>query len=206
MRSEKINAFVMMPFHREFDPIYKCIESACWSRGVFCDRADQSFFSEAILEHVQQRICKADILIADITGKNPNVFYEIGYAHAAKKSVILIAKAKEDIPFDVQQYQVLIYQGNVRLLRNALSRNIDGLANGLRPRKIIRLAKEVDGYLEYQGFAQASFKKLRSVVSEPCADGDFENLINVMRHYYTDVWIKGGLPGLVQTSNKRYWP
>ena len=57
-------------------------------------------------------IVKSRIIIANIDGKNPNVFYELGIAHALGKPTILISKSIENMPFDIQQNRVVLYKDN----------------------------------------------------------------------------------------------
>ena len=59
-------------------------------------------FVEGILERVFNQISKADVIVADMTGRNPNVFYEAGYAHALNKVVVLVTQKTDDIPFDLK--------------------------------------------------------------------------------------------------------
>ncbi len=62
------------------------------------------------MEQIWEQITKARVLLADLTGKNPNVFYELGLAHAKSKPVIFIASNLEDIPFDLRHLRVIIYE------------------------------------------------------------------------------------------------
>src|SRR5215510_3429797 len=99
--SPKSFVFVLMPFHEDFRDIYELgIKQACIDAGAYCERVDEQIFHENILERVYNQIAKADIIVAEMTGKNANVFYETGYAHALNKRVILLTQNVEDIPFD----------------------------------------------------------------------------------------------------------
>lgn len=112
--SPKPFAFVIMPFLREFDDIYQLgIKPACESAGAYAERVDEQIFHESILQRIYNQISKADVIIADMTGRNPNVFYEAGYAHALGKPVILLTKAAEDIPFDLKHYPHIVYGGRI---------------------------------------------------------------------------------------------
>jgi hypothetical protein len=77
-------AFVLMPFDPKFDDIYKLgIKETAEKLGITAERVDeQIFYKENILERIYNQINIADFIIADMTGRNPNVFYETGYAHA----------------------------------------------------------------------------------------------------------------------------
>ena len=50
-----------------------------------------------------------------MTGRNANVFYEVGYAHALGKIVLLLTKNADDIPFDLKHHQHIVYGGSVRV-------------------------------------------------------------------------------------------
>lgn len=89
--SPKPFVFVLMPFDKKFDEIYKLgIKSACIEAGAYCERVDEQIYTENMLDRIYNQIAKADIVISEMTGRNPNVFYETGYAHALGKQVILL--------------------------------------------------------------------------------------------------------------------
>ncbi|MCB8814690.1 hypothetical protein [Desulfosporosinus shakirovi] len=85
--------FVLMPFTTVFDDVYKvAIKPACYDAGAYCERVDEQYFDGSILDRIYNQITKADFVVADMTGKNPNVFYETGYSHALGKRVILLTR------------------------------------------------------------------------------------------------------------------
>ena len=117
--------FVLMPFDPKFDDIYKFgIKGAAGDAGAYAERIDEQIFMEGMLERIFNQINKADVIIADMTGKNPNVFYEVGYAHALNKVVLLITQSAEDIPFDLKHRQHIIYGGKIDQLRTELTGKI----------------------------------------------------------------------------------
>jgi hypothetical protein len=117
--------FVLMPFAESFNDIYKLgIKPACESAGAYCERVDEQIFQESILDRVYNQIAKADLIISEMTGRNPNVFYETGYAHALGKKVILLTKETGDIPFDLQHYPHIIYNGKITLLKEELEKRV----------------------------------------------------------------------------------
>jgi hypothetical protein len=121
----KAFVFVLMPFSKEFNDIYRLgIKSACEEAGAKCERIDEQIFVENILERVHDQISKADIIVSEMTGRNPNVFYETGYAYALKKKVILLTQKAEDIPFDLKHYPHIIYGGEIVSLRSQLVERI----------------------------------------------------------------------------------
>jgi nucleoside 2-deoxyribosyltransferase len=94
-------AFVLMPFDAAFDDIYKLgIKETAEKLGIRAERVDEQIFhKENILERIYSQIDAADFIIADLTDRNPNVFYETGYAHAkGKLCLLLTSKADDNVP------------------------------------------------------------------------------------------------------------
>jgi Nucleoside 2-deoxyribosyltransferase len=114
-------AFVLMPFDAAFNDVYHLgIKPACADAGAYCERVDEQKYDETILERIYNQIAKADMLVADMTGRNPNVFYEVGYAHALGKRVILLTQRADDIPFDLKQHTHVVYGGSITTLKAEL--------------------------------------------------------------------------------------
>jgi hypothetical protein len=90
-----------------FDSIYKpAIEQA----GLQALRADDEIFATGkIMDQTWRGIRAADVLVAELTSKNPNVFYELGLAHALEKPVVLVSSNQEDVPFDLRHIRVILY-------------------------------------------------------------------------------------------------
>lgn len=106
----ELNAFVLMPFDKEFDAVYKdLIIPAFQAVGFKVKRADDIVSQQNILKDIVRSIAKADLIIADLTSSNANVFYELGLAHALQKPVIIIAQSIEEVPFDLASYRVIQY-------------------------------------------------------------------------------------------------
>lgn len=117
--------FVLMPFDPSFNDVYRLgIQAACKAAGAYCERVDEQVYDGSILSRIYNQISKADIIVADMTGKNPNVFYETGYAHALGRKTILLTKNAEDIPFDLKHYVHIVYQGKISDLKDQLKRRI----------------------------------------------------------------------------------
>jgi hypothetical protein len=117
--------FVLMPFKEEFSDIYELgIKAACEEAGAYCERVDEQIFVGGILERVYNQISKADLIVSDMSERNPNVFYETGYAHALGKQVILLTQRAEDIPFDLSHYPHIVYEGKIAKLKTELERRI----------------------------------------------------------------------------------
>src|SRR5712691_3410972 len=82
--------FVLMPFDRNFDDIYKFgIKGAAEDVEAYAERVDEQMYEGSILERIFNQISKADVVVADVSGRNSNVFYEVGYAHGLNKVTLL---------------------------------------------------------------------------------------------------------------------
>lgn len=117
--------FVLMPFDAAFDDTYRLgIKAACEAAGAVAERVDEQIFHENILQRVFTQISKADVVVAEMTGRNANVFYETGYAHALGKTVVLLTREAEDIPFDLKHFPHIVYHGRIVDLRGELERRL----------------------------------------------------------------------------------
>jgi hypothetical protein len=110
--------FVAMPFGEEFDPIFEDhISKVVRAGGLQAERADTYSAPGAIIDDILAAIAASEIVIADCTRRNPNVFYEIGIAHTLGKPTILIAANINEVPFDVQHLRIIEYQYTPRAMR-----------------------------------------------------------------------------------------
>ncbi len=115
--------FVITPFNNKYLSDYEEIYKTCNEVGLRCIRGDEEFIKGDILAHILKHIVKARIVIANINGRNPNVFYELGIAHALDKPTLIVSKSDQDIPFDLRTQQLVIYNEPTQLqeqLRKAL--------------------------------------------------------------------------------------
>lgn len=118
-------SLVIMPFGPTIGDYYqKIYRPALEAAGFQVSRADESVQPKIILDEIKSDIKSADLLLADLTGKNANVLYELGLAHALGKDVILTAKSKRDIPFDLQHIRVIFYNTNIPEWGNNLFENV----------------------------------------------------------------------------------
>ncbi len=102
--------FVLMPFGGWHDAYYSDLyKNAIQNAGFDPVRADGIFTTGTVIEQIWDQIRKAKVLLAELTGKNPNVFYELGLAHSIGKPVILITGSLEDVPFDLRHVRIIIY-------------------------------------------------------------------------------------------------
>ncbi len=107
--------FVIMPFDEKLDAIYHHgIKPIVEELGYRCRRADQHFASSPIMFEIFDDIMRARFIIADLTDSNPNVFYELGIAHALKKCVVLLKRAGSYVPFDLSGIRHKEYQDSFK--------------------------------------------------------------------------------------------
>src|SRR2546423_5254015 len=126
MTEQLLFAFVLMPFKSEFNDVYQLgIKEAASHVGIIAERLDEQLFGEGMLERIYRQIEAADIIIADMTGQNANVFYEVGWAHAKGKLCILLTKQSKDIPFDLKHRRHIEYKESIAHLRNELIKNLE---------------------------------------------------------------------------------
>lgn len=105
--------FVIMPFGGWFDDYYDTVyRPAIEAAGLEPHRADDLYRPSTIVNDIWSYTQKAKLILADLSGKNPNVFYELGLAHALAKPAILIAESIDDVPFDLRALRVLEYNKN----------------------------------------------------------------------------------------------
>jgi len=107
------HVFFACPFSEPFDTIYRDhivtgIDAAGWT----VERADDVYTEGPVMEHVWQRINESSFVIADLTGRNPNVMYEVGIAHTVGRPVMLITQTVEDIPFDLRHLRYVVYENS----------------------------------------------------------------------------------------------
>lgn len=185
-QSSKPFVFVLMPFSEDFLDYYESgIKEACKAVGVHCERVDEQRFDQTILERIYDQIQKADVVVADMSGRNPNVFYEVGYAHSLHKRVILLTQSTDDIPFDLKHHRHIVYKKQSFVLKQELEeelrwclntpqQNIDSLPSGFAVRRITRIlahvSKAVAGKLEMKPLLANIIEEITEILdAEVCS-------------------------------------
>jgi nucleoside 2-deoxyribosyltransferase len=104
--------FVLMPFNAELSELHtQHFKRLAKQLGVTIKRADELYsLNESFMTKVWRAISFADLIIADCTQKNPNVFYEIGMAHVLGKPVVFITRSDDDIPSDIKHLDYIAYK------------------------------------------------------------------------------------------------
>lgn len=102
--------FVAMPFREELKPFYTgYIRPAIQQAGLECIRVDEVHELGSIVDQIWKYISRAGLVVADLSGCNPNVMYELGLAHALQTPVVPLAREGERLPFDVGHIRTLFY-------------------------------------------------------------------------------------------------
>lgn len=123
----KRHAFVAMPFAGDFeDTFHFGIAPSIRDAGFVCERIDNIAFTGDIVLTMKERIGNASFVVADLTGANPNVYLEVGYAWGRDIPTVLACKNVEDLKFDIRGQRCLVY-GSIRDLKEQLSREISTL-------------------------------------------------------------------------------
>lgn len=123
----KKRIFVAMPFASDFDDLYEYgIQGAVNSVGYLCERADLESFTGDVMDWVKKRIATADIVIADLTGGNANVYLEVGYAWGKDRETVLIVKDTKDLKFDTRGQRCIPYS-SIKDLETKLTKELIGL-------------------------------------------------------------------------------
>ena len=131
---KKNYVFYLCPFQEPFNSIYRDhVRVSANSMGFTIDRADEIYGTQPIIEDIWEAINSAEIVIADVTGRNPNVMYEIGMAHTIGKPVVIITQTIEDVPFDLRHHRCIVYSYTPPGCRD-LQERIEGTLRFLRTR------------------------------------------------------------------------
>lgn len=107
--------FVLTPFHEDLKDEFEVVSRVGANFGFQVLRGDEKVEPGDIFRKILVLIASARVVVANISGRNPNVFYELGIAHALGKQVVLLAHSESDVPFDVQSKPIVFYRNNEEL-------------------------------------------------------------------------------------------
>lgn len=113
---------MVMSFRPESDDTYGTIERVCKSFRLQCNRTDKTNQTERIFSKIVQGIREAAFVVADVTYGGPNIYYELGYAEALGKTVVVIAKDGTELPFDTKDVPTLMWSDQTRLAQKLSAR------------------------------------------------------------------------------------
>lgn len=144
-------AFVAMAFDGRLQPVYlKVIQPVLTQHGFECTRADEESSVGIVINQIRKAIKSADLMLCDLTYLNPNVFYELGIAHAVGTKPILLSQDAGNLPFDVAHIRVIPYEDSkfgLLDLREKLVEVLEamgskGTAAGKRKRQVPPVSKD----------------------------------------------------------------
>lgn len=138
-------AFVVMPFSDDLSWVFDDV-LAPLLRGLDYEpiRADTTLNQQNLLADIITGITESDVIIADLTGLNPNVMYELGLAHGLRRPVIMLTQAINTAPFDLRSYRLTPYTDrypDVEALKNALKQTLEAHIGGT-----VRFSNPVDDF------------------------------------------------------------
>lgn len=122
--------FIVMPFRDDVAPVHGAIADALKNAGWMATRADEVSRPQRITTTIELEILMSDLVIADLTGGNPNVLYEIGITHSLGRNLILIIREGESIPFDLKDEPVVHYtieDGGILKLQRKILASLQGM-------------------------------------------------------------------------------
>jgi hypothetical protein len=125
--------FVLMPFTDQLTQIYQdIIKPSVESKNLVARRADEINSNNAVMHDIWKSICEARFVIADLTGRNPNVMYELGIAHTVGKQVIMIYQNDDQsrFPFDISHMRIIKYDNTAAggsILRRTMDSTIENV-------------------------------------------------------------------------------
>lgn len=122
-----------MPFATEMEDVYYYgIQNPVRQLGFICERIDQEAFTGDVLPQMKTRIEAAEIVIADLTGSNPNVYLEVGYAWGKARPTVLLVREADQLKFDVRGQKCLTYK-SIKDLETQLTKELQELTGGSDP-------------------------------------------------------------------------
>lgn len=115
VKTQERICFVVMQFTEEYNSLFtEVIRPTCEEYDYKVIRADEFYTSGLIIDDITRSIRECAVVIADVTPNNPNVFYEVGFAHGIGKPTILLSDRKRDkLPFDVSGFRTLFYDNTI---------------------------------------------------------------------------------------------
>lgn len=126
----KPHVFVAMSFSKHLDDVFHYgIQEPVHDAGFLCERMDRVSYTGEVISSLKRKIETAKIVIAELSGANPNVYLEVGYAWGKARPTILLAPAVEELAFDVKGHRCLLYEG-IRDLESQLTRELAALKAG----------------------------------------------------------------------------
>jgi hypothetical protein len=127
VQSSETYAFISMPFKKEMDKVYRnAIIPSLQENGIAAKRADMLPIGGHIQEQIKATIETAHLIIAEVSDNSPNVIFEVGYAMALKKPILLLRNpliTQLNVPFDIMSYRIITYK-SINDLKKSLTKQL----------------------------------------------------------------------------------
>lgn len=200
------NCFVIQPFDKgKFDKRFDdVLVPAITSTGLEAYRVDRDPNVSIPIEDIQSGIESSVLCLADITTDNPNVWFELGYAIASRKSVILICSEEREskFPFDVQHRTIVRYKSDSPRDFEELKSNIRERINAaLKKDERLENLAQTTSIAPVEGLEQFELAVLVAIAEQLQAPEDSTSLYPVKesmkRAGFTDIATTLGLRGLL---------
>lgn len=191
---ESLRSFVLMPFAHRFDLLFKIIQETLPATRWECHRADDQWSSRMVHPTIISGIREADLVIADITGNNANVYYEVGVAQALSKEVLLLTQDIRKTKFDLKAFHLHKYdlssESNKQELKVKLKKAADRVERHSSPfvledplQRTLRINREMESLLDRQRHGDTVEIRVQSGFSSICNLG-FEESENAAQRDY----------------------
>lgn len=161
--ADKSKVFFIMPFEQDFFDLYEEFKNR-FGEKVDISRADDLDNQQNIIKDIVVGIAEADIIIADLTGLNPNVFYELGIAHTMDKKTIIITQNIDELPFDIRSYRANQYSLKFNKIPSFM-KDMEKLLNGA-----------IDGSVNYGNPVKDFAPKSTVIVETPVREKVIEDI------------------------------
>lgn len=173
---EKKKVFVIMPFQDEFYEVYEMIKMEFSELFEFSNAGDEGN-QQNILKDIIQPLYEADVVIADLTGLNPNVMYELGLAHTFNKKTIIITQDDlSKLPFDLKQYRAKDYSTHFKKFAELIAylrSNLNGVIDSS-----VAYSNPVNDFLSLQGIEGGNWFKKEQAILEDDTDKGFLDFLS----------------------------
>jgi hypothetical protein len=201
----KPSIFVVMSFAAEMTQVYElAIRPACIEAGAQCTRVDKEVFAENVMSRTYSQIRRATLVVGEMSGRSPNVFYEVGYAHGIGKVVIPVTTQSDDIPFDLKHYPHIVYNGDLVVLKRELFQRVSHFLD--HPERmtavigqeveLMRMTEHIINYMTATGFTKVSFDRIRARVNADYSDAALLTLIDQSPSTFRRVLMQGDRAGI----------
>ncbi|MBO6660613.1 MAG: hypothetical protein JJ909_00275 [Roseivirga sp.] len=182
------NCFVVMPFNSLYQTQYeKIIKPSLEELNIKCIRGDEIYSKQRIVDDIWKSIRNCRFVLAELSGKNPNVMYEVGLAHAIGKPVIIITRNSDDVPFDLKALRYLFYDTNDPFWGENLKTGIQNLVQ-----KVIE-APNIQDYLDGISHSNIAFPEIAKTPKIKTKTNKLPNISGSWYGEYLEEYMDKGL-------------